>query len=521
MPSLSDVTARHVVIDRRGERYLAFPDVIRTDGGRLVVAYNEMNEHVRPDRRVLVVRTSDDQGRTWSPPIYPDSPKSHSPRLLRLADGILLISDSSRIFHTSRDNGDTWTPMPVTGLSHDMHDRVLILDDGSWLTTGHTHVGEEHPAIRQPPTEQVVYRSVDRGLNWERISTLARHRNLTLCEASMVRLPDNRLLALMRENSFVFEPMYACFSGDGGRSWSDPAPTQLIGHRPTMGLLPDGNLLVTYRNTGPDWGTCAWTGTVEELLSGFRVHGRAADPGNPTFTEDGMRVRNKAGNKGVVRYALRPMTDPRTATASLEAEVRVDAAEANGCGIRVGLWWRLRPDAILPDVEDAEPIPLEAGRFNRIRLDYRAGTVILSVNGERRAAVAVDPDHAETRPVMFGAPYPFEDNGVDCTWRRVGLTVAEPACNKNYSWTWQAQDGLPDQWMRSNILELRNDRHAAAPDFGYSGWCATDDGRLFSAYHHGSGAEDGYEPLKSAYIAGTWFTLDDFKQGGPHGTDGY
>lgn len=511
MPSLSDDPSRHVVIDRRDGHYIAFPDVIRAGGERLVVAYNEMDRHVRPNRRVLVVRTSDDDGRTWSPQIYPDSPRSHSPRLLRLPDGVLLISDSSRIFHTSLDNGDTWTPIQVSGLTHDMHDRVLILNDNSWLTTGHTHVGEEHPAIRQPPTEQVVFRSVDQGETWEKISVLAHHRNLTLCEASMVRLPDNRLLALMRENSFVFEPMYACLSEDNGRSWSAPAPTPLIGHRPTMGRMADGRLLVTYRNTGPDWGTCAWQGTVKELLSGFQVHGRAADPGNPTFTADGMRIKNGAGNKSVVRYALRPMTDPRTATASLEADVRVDKAGANGCAVRVGLWWKLYPDAILADAESAEPIPLKPGRFNSIRLDYAAGTVTLSVNGERRAEAKVDPDHAETRPVMFGAPYPFENNAVDCTWRSIRLAVEEPAYIRKYTWSWNAEDGMPDQWMRNNILELRNDRHAAAPDFGYSGWCKLDDSSFFSAYHHGGGAEDGYEPLNSAHVTGTWFTMDDFK----------
>lgn len=509
MPSLSDISARHVVIDQRKGHYLAFPDVIRAANGRLVVAYNEMDKHVRPDRRILVVRTSDDSGRTWSPPVYPDSPTSHCPRLLRLPDGTLIISDSSRIFHKSTDNGGTWTPMPVSGLSHDMHDRILVLRNGLWLTTGHTHVGAEHPAIRQPPTEQVVYRSKDQGVTWQRFSTLAAQRNLVLCEASMVLLPDNRILALMRENSFVFEPMYACLSEDGGKSWSAPAPTPLIGHRPTMGWLSDGRLLVTYRNTGPDWGTCAWLGTPDELLSDFRVHGRAADPGNPTFTTDGMRVKNNEGNKAVVRYALRPMTDPRTATASLEAVVRVDQADTNGCGIRVGLWWRLYPDAIVPDTEEAKAISLEPGRFNRIRLDYAGGTVKLHVNGELRATVRVDPDHAETRPIMFGAPYPFEDNATDCTWQQLDLTVTEPAHDRRYTWSWRAKSGLPDQWIRNNIIELRNDRHAAAPDFGYSGWCETGDGRLFSAYHHGGGAEDGYEPLHSAHIAGTWFSPED------------
>ncbi|EGB16389.1 hypothetical protein DND132_3186 [Pseudodesulfovibrio mercurii] len=514
MPSLSEQADRHVVIDRRDGRYLAFPDVIRAHDGTLIVAYNEADRHVRPTRRVLVIRTSRDDGRTWSAPAYPDSPRSHSPRLNVFPDGRIVLSDSSRFFFESPDHGRTWRPFEAAGLTHDMLDRALVLDDGGWLTTGHRHLGDkEHPAIRQPPTEQVVYRSTDRGRTWARLSVMAAERNLVLCEASMTRLPTGRILALLRENSFVFEPMYLVHSDDDGATWSRPAPTALMGHRPTMGPLADGRLLVTYRNTGPDWGTCAWLGTAAELASDFRVHGRAADPANPTFSAEGMRVRNDAGNGSVVRYALRPMTDPRSATLALEAEVRVDRAGQNGCAVRVGCWWRLTPGAMVPDADPAQAVPLAPGRFHRLRFEYAAGRVAAFVDGERRAVVAVDPDHAETRPVLFGAPYPFEDNAVDCTWRRLSLNILEPAYGRVYAWHWTAGDGVPDAWVRERVLELRNDRHAAAPDFGYSGWARLADGSFFCAYHHGGATQPGYEPLKTAFVAGTRFFEDDFKRG--------
>lgn len=511
MPSLSDDPTRHVVIDRRPGRYIAFPDVIRTGKESLVVAYNEADKHVRPTSRVLVVKTSRDNGKTWSEPIYLDSPTSHCPRLYMASDNELIISDSSRIFHRSLNNGRSWIPFPTTGLTHDMHDRIMSLDNNVLLTTGHRHLGsEKHPAIRQPPTQQMIFRSKDHGLNWATHSILAEHRNLVLCEASMTRLPDGCILALMRENSFVFEPMYCSISTDNGASWSAPVDTPLMGHRPTMGLLPDGRLLVTYRNVGPDWGTSAWSGTVNELMSGFRGHGLAADLNNPTFTQDGMRIHNTPGSESVVRYALRPMTDPRTATATLEAEVRVDTADTNGCGIRFGTWWRLTPGNITPDAKESFSTPLPTGQFNRIRFHYADGVVTLHVNDTKAAAISVDPDHAETRPIMFGAPYPFEDNGVDCIWRRVNLNIMEPAYERKYTWHWKAENGLPDHWVRDHVLELRNDRHAAAPDFGYSGWTRLKDGTFFCAYHHGGGTEAEYEPLHSSHIAGTWFTLDDF-----------
>ena len=124
--------------------------------------------------------------------------------------------------------------------------------------------------------------------------------------------------------------------------------------------------------------------------------------------------------------------------------------------------------------------------------------------------VNVNCDHADTRPIMFGAPYPFENNGVDCTWRNVRLDITEPAYDRHYLWDWESRDGIPDAWAHSRILELRNDRHAAAPDFGYSGWTTLPDGRLFCAYHHGGGTQEGYEPLHTSHVAGTWFSLNDF-----------
>jgi len=511
MPSLTNDTSRHVIIDRRDGQYICFPDVIRTDDGRLIVAYNEADQHVKPSRRALLVRTSRDNGRTWGEIVRMDSKKSHCPRLVKLSGDEILLSDSARTFHASMDNGETWESYQATGTRHDMLDRIIDLGSDIFLTTGHRHVGSSHPAIRQAPTEQMVYRSEDRGRTWEPLAVLASHRNLVLCEASMLRLPNGRIAALMRENSFVYEPMYLCISDDNGKNWSDPVPTPLIGHRPTMGLIPDGRLLVTYRNVGPDGGTCAWMGTLDELMSDFKVHGRAVNQDNPTLTPDGLRVKNDAGEGSVVRYVLRPMTDPRTATATLEAEVRVDKAGENGCGLRLGAWWRLYPDRIVPDVENAKPTSIEPGRFNTIRLDYASGQVILSVNGEKRAAINMNDDHADTRGILFGAPYPFEDNEIDCTWKRVSLWIEEPAFLRTYSWDWKAQDGLPDQWVKEHILELKNDRHAASPDFGYSGWTTLEDGTFFCTYHHGGGNEEGYEPLHSSHIRGTWFSLDDFK----------
>jgi len=520
MPSLTNATDRHTVIDRREDHYLCFPDVVRTGDRRLLVAYNEYDRHVGT-RRALLVKESLDGGRSFGEAMRMGVPRSHCPRISPLRDGRLMMTDDSgpRLYF-SGDRGHAWDTITPKGLQHGLLDRPIELEDGVLLTTGHLHRGTApHPAIRQANTEQMVYRSEDSGRTWIALSVMARPRNLVLCEASMVLLPDGRLLALLRENSFVYEPMYLCVSRDLGRTWSDPAPTPLIGHRPTLGLTEGGQLLVTYRNVGPDGGTCAWLGTEAELSDDFRTHGRHPDPANPRLTPEGLRVCGQTGPDSVVRYALRPMTDPRSAKATLEAEVRVDQAGPNGCGLRLGVWFRLFPDRIeaepgtpaTSEPGDAGPVvPLEPGRFHTIRLDYAAGRVVLTVNGRRRAEVRVDHDHADTRAILFGAPHPFEDNAVDCTWKRVTLRIDEPAMLRAFTWEWDAGQGLPDQWVLDHVLELMNDRCAVSPDFGYSGWASLGNGEYFCAFHHGGGNEPDYAPMHSAHVMGTRFFEDDF-----------
>lgn len=509
MPSISEDSSRHCVIDHRPGHYLCFPDVRTATNGTLITVYNEYDQHVGR-RRKLLMQTSADSGRTWSGPRLIRARRSHCPRMTVLSDGqIILFDDVPPNVGWSLDNGADWAfDDKASGIGHGLLDRPLELDGETLLTVGHNHRGTvAHPAIRQAPTEQMFYRSEDRGVTWQQRCPLPHHPNLVLCEGSLCMLPDGRLTCIMRENSMVYEPMYLCLSEDNGDTWSEPLPTPLIGHRPTLGLTPSGKLLVTYRNVAPDRGTAAWLGTFDELCSDYRVHGRLSRANPPQLTDRGMRIANPAG-EDVTRFALRPMTDPRTATAELAASLRVDEAGPNGCGLRLGTWWRVFPDRIEP--EGGAPVPLEPGKFNDIRLIYGNGVVSLTVNGSPACEISVDPNNAETRGILFGAPLPFEDNAVDSLWREVRLSVHEPSCFRDHHWAWNHREGLPDNWMRENVLELKNDDRAAWADFGYSGWCVTPDGDFFCAYHHGGGDEPDYRPGLSSRIMGTRFSEDDF-----------
>jgi len=513
MPTLSHLTDRHSTVDRRYAHYLSFPDLWRAPSDEVLCAYREADEHV-PNRRRLLLSRSRDNGRTWSAPEELNPTQGHCPRFSEPEPGRLtLIDDAGRTLYHSADAGLTWRRQGYQGMrGFGVPDRILPLADGSWLTTGHRHQGEVNPATGQQPATQAVFRSTDRGAAWEQISVMGGDPDLVLCEASMARLPGGRILALLRENSQVFEPMYRVHSDDEGRSWSAPEPTGLIGHRPTLGLTRGGRLLVTYRDRGPAGGTAAWMGEVDDL-TGFAVHSSLQHGPEPACTASGLVL--DASDERPPFYALRPLTHPAEARAMLEARVR---AEGDGGLLRLGLAWRVSETALTPilpsegtEGENDAPrdlsIPLVPGQANDIRLDYDRGRLSVCVNGEQRAGLDLPANHIRRRAVLFGcAP----DGQGTVRWERVRQFGVEPGAQNTYVWDWEPALGQPDARVRETVLELAADPGAAWCDYGYSGWVETGDGEFLCAYHHGGADAPGYEPGKSSHVRATRFSEGDF-----------
>lgn len=516
MPSLHHRADRHVTVDRRPGHYLSFPDTALTRDGRLLCAYQQSDRHVAR-RRALLLAESRDLGRTWAPPRVLNPSAGHCPRLTVLDHGeVLLLDDVSRSLYRSLDHGATFAGHPASGFEHGLPDRIIHLGGERFFSTGHMHRGTHpQPLIRQAPTEQMAYVSDNRGISWTPLSILAAERNLALCEASVARLPDGRLLALLRENSGVFEPLYRVESADEGRTWSDPAPTPLLGHRPTLGLARDGRLLVTFRNVGPDGGTAAWLGSLDEL-DDFTPHGLARSPDNPRLTDRGLAIATRQGfptrqrpEGDAVIYALRPVTDLDRAVADLRVRVLAEPGGENACAVHLGRWWRIRPDRVVAAMDDPPDIPLAPGRFHDLRFTYRAGTVAVAVDGEPRAQVPTERT-AAARPILLGNAPGGDGQQGRSLWASAALEVTEPRLGRAYAWTWEHARGLPDAWARRRVLELANGRQANPGDYGYTGWTQLPDGRFFCAYHHADGADPDYAEGGSAHIRGTWFTADDF-----------
>lgn len=514
MPSVSALAARHAVVDARPGHYLCFPDLLALPGGRLLCVYREADRHVAT-RRALLARESADGGATWGPAREVARGTGHCPRLSAPAAGLILALDDNATLHESRDEGRTWATTWGTGMAHGVADRILALPGGPWLTTAHRHLdGPEDPASGQQPTEQVVFASTDAGATWQPVGRLAGPGRLVLCEAAMVRLPSGRILALLRENSHVGEPIRRCHSDDGGRTWSAPEPTPLLGHRPTPGLTADGRLLVTYRDTGPSPGTSAWLGP-EEALCGFAPQGPASHaPGPPPpLSAAGLLLE---APPTTAPWLLHPLTDPDAEHAALEAEVRcLDGA----AGLRLGGWWRVTPGelALLGPPADGGGPPeilgrttLKPGTVHRLRLEWRPGEVRALVDGQPRLALALPAADVRRRAVCFGA---LPGEAGRSLWRAVAQDIRPAGGGPGHAWAWTPAQGQPDARVRREVLRLADAPGVAWPDFGYSGWAEPHPGQFVCVYHHAAAQAQDYAPGTCAQVRATRFDTTDFAPG--------
>ncbi len=256
-----------IVIANTPGVYECFPCLTKTLSGKLITVYRESDSHSAQRYSHLVWRVSLDEGRHWSErhvliESYQDAQgvlhKWNCPRIGQLADGRLWIlcdgypvppgeqrTKEARVYMWwSDDEGETWTGPQQTEIFGIVPDKLFVTEAGTWLIATHIH------ETRHGFIVQFVFRSEDEGRTWKPV-VLCDQEGLNPCEGSIIQLPEDGLLVCyMRENSQRGWPAPKCFSTDDGRSWQGPYQTELIGcHRPVAGLLPSGNILVTYRHT--------------------------------------------------------------------------------------------------------------------------------------------------------------------------------------------------------------------------------------------------------------------------------
>lgn len=249
-------------ISRDDSKYEAWPDVVLTEKGKLICIFSECKHHTDRAYTRIVLKMSTDRGRTWGDKIPVTEitngiPYWNCARISKLSDGRLVIV-CDKIFTKGKNGkgegegksylwfgdaeGEKWTgpiETPVIGI---VPDKLLELTNGRWILSAHKG-SPEHRYL-----EQCLWYSDNQGKDWVGPVTVGSQEGLNLCEVSILKLPDETLVAFMRENSSDGKDCYKSISKDNGESWEGPYRMPLPGcHRPVAGILQSGNIMITYR----------------------------------------------------------------------------------------------------------------------------------------------------------------------------------------------------------------------------------------------------------------------------------
>jgi hypothetical protein len=182
----------------------------------------------------------------------------------------------------SEDDGKTWRELPPIGgrIAKDDPFRCIMtfssivrLKDGSHLGLFHRGSG-----IGEEGTLQVLQSITrDGGFTWSQPTMVCDGTHLDgkhPCEPCVFRSPDgDELCCLMRENRRSGASLVMC-SRDEGKTWSmaADAPWGLTGDRHHGIQLPDGRMVIVFRNASPQskdkGGFIAWVGTYDDIKEG-------------------------------------------------------------------------------------------------------------------------------------------------------------------------------------------------------------------------------------------------------------
>ena len=283
---LASETARRTIVDREEGQYLGHPTTVLLEDGRTVLCTYPKGH----GKGAIQLKRSTDGGLTWSPrlPVPENWATSlETPTIHRVIDAqghrrlIVWSGLWPARLSVSEDDGSSWSPLKAAGdwggivvmgsveavRNKPGHYMAWFHDDGRYFSKG---------ARASNPQVFRLYqvRSEDGGLNWSQPRVLWSDSETHLCEPGSVRSPDGRALVLLLRENRRKRNSHFIVSTDEGATWSAPKelPLSLTGDRHTAKYVPDGRLVISFRDTAKgsptagDW--IAWVGQFSDILEG-------------------------------------------------------------------------------------------------------------------------------------------------------------------------------------------------------------------------------------------------------------
>ncbi len=280
---LSQDAARHVIIAQGTEKvYQCHPTtLLMPDGKTMFCVWTHGHGGTAGP-----LKHSDDGGKAWSEELpVPENwwKVKNCPAIYRLTDpqGVARLivyagqgPDGTMQQSVSTDEGKTWSPMQSNGLVCVMPFCTIIPVEGGKKLIGLSNI--RRPGETKDTKSNIVTQSesTDGGLTWSPWRVLVDLGDLKPCEPEVVRSPDGKqLLCLIREN-IRSQPAHFITSDDEGKTWSEvkALPPGLHGDRHKHVYLPDGRLVIAFRDMGKDSPAranfVAWVGRYEDIVSG-------------------------------------------------------------------------------------------------------------------------------------------------------------------------------------------------------------------------------------------------------------
>ncbi len=285
------------VICKQPGRYIGWPTVAKTPDGVLWVVFSgDRDRHICPFGKTFALRSMDG-GATWSAPeLITNTPlDDRDAGILACTDGTLIVSWFTSHYITKRyleicpveerdrrqrhlstiseadvaqwtqhraddgvrrvghwirrstDGGQSWDE-PIVVPPSTPHGPIEMTD-GRLLylgTGGYDRVGQTSALL--------VAESRDTGRTWAVIARVNMFpaKNEYLCEPHLVEVAPGRLLAMARHETRPYRAgrrsgvLWQFESSDGGYTWTEPRPTEILGKPPHLIKLRDGRVLVTF-----------------------------------------------------------------------------------------------------------------------------------------------------------------------------------------------------------------------------------------------------------------------------------
>jgi predicted neuraminidase len=284
----------------------AYPSVARLDGDRLMCVYSALVPTAQ-NKISLFATFSEDHGGSWSDPamiLATPGGQDYDSSIIVVGRRVIVsstvtplnddtISSSRTMAVRSDDGGQNWSapyeiPMGRRYTSGKTNNGIVLADGTALL--GYTweknlEIGPLTHLTSEGQMEEVnaVLMSFDEGRTWtssQSVELTSRKEEQAVgaingvCEPALIECDDGSIFMLSRTG---LTNLYGSRSYDGGRSWTEPAPTPLVGHNAPAALCgfggPRSGALVVWNNSPTD----RWPLSVAASIDGCRTWTKPRD----------------------------------------------------------------------------------------------------------------------------------------------------------------------------------------------------------------------------------------------------